>query len=55
MCVGSGGSYYQIPRRDLTAADWERLTEEQRALVSSSPLYEMAQAEKKAASEKKDG
>ena len=45
--VGSGGFYYQIPRRDLTEADWERLTEEQRALVQGSPLYERVPAVKK--------
>lgn len=63
--VGGGGFYYQIPRRDLTEADWERLTEEQRAVVKGSALYEMVPAVKKARArtdesvttneEKKDG
>jgi hypothetical protein len=33
------GFYNDIPARDLTADDWNALTADQQALVSSSSLY----------------
>jgi hypothetical protein len=46
--VGGGKFYHGIPARDLTDVDWARLNDEQKALVTESPLYEMAKAEAEA-------
>jgi hypothetical protein len=38
--VGSGGEFLNnIPARDLTEDDWERLTKEQQKMVTVSLLY----------------
>lgn len=40
--IGKGGYLDGIPARDLTAADWARLSEDDRAAVERSPLYRRA-------------
>jgi hypothetical protein len=40
------GYHHGIPARDLTEADWERLTPAQREIVKASPLYELVEAKK---------
>ncbi len=38
--IGQGGEHHSgIPARDLSADDWTRLSDEQKAVVASSPLY----------------
>lgn len=49
--LGGGEFHHGIPARDLTKADWERLTAEQRAIVAASPLYEVAETKAKKAEE----
>jgi len=39
--IGQGGEHHSgIPARDLTVEDWARLSDEQRAVVASSTLYQ---------------
>jgi hypothetical protein len=40
--IGKGGFIDGIPARDLTAADWARLNEDERAAVEHSCLYRHA-------------
>lgn len=40
--VGKGAYIDGIPARDLTAADWARLNEDDRAAVERAPLYRRA-------------
>jgi len=49
--VGGGEFYHGIPARDLSEADWARLSQEQQKLVAAGPLYEAV--EKKAAGKSK--
>lgn len=37
--IGKGGYIDGIPARDLTAADWARMNEDERAAVENSGLY----------------
>ena len=51
--IGQQGEFHNgIPARNLTEEDWGLLTDDQREIVTSSPLYKAA--EKKTAV-KKDG
>ena len=40
--IGKGAFIDGIPARDLTAADWARLSEYDRVIVEGSPLYRRA-------------
>lgn len=52
--VGSGGEFlHGIPARDLTEADWERLTKAQQDIVTVSHLYRKPEPEAKPEASKK--
>ncbi len=53
--VGQGQGHYGIPGRDLTEADWTRLTADQQRIVKYSRLYEIKSSKKPKAESGKGG